>query len=384
VFEADCRGLSSAGHAVFRLERDNRALDESGFLQRVSLGASTVWSGSSYREIQDAIKQHDIQVVHFHNTFPQISPSAYYACTRAAVPVVQTLHNYRLLCPGATFYRDGSVCEACQEKSLLSAVRHACYRQSRAATTATVAMLAVHRQLGTWQRQVTLYIALTEFARRKHVSAGLPPERITVRPNALDRDPGARVHHGGSDAGSFILFAGRLTEEKGVRVLLDAYEKFGLRVPLRIAGDGPLADEVRRRAGALGGLVEVRGLLSRDQVIDELKAARFLVFPSQWYEGLPMTILEAFACGVPVVASAIGGIPEMVEAGRTGWLVAAGDARLLAAEINAAWNSEAEIARRGAEARREFETTYDPGRAAMQLTAIYRRAMATDLTQIRR
>jgi glycosyltransferase involved in cell wall biosynthesis len=372
VFEADCRGLASAGHAVFRLERDNHDFKESRFLQRLSLGASTIWSASSYREIQDRIKQHEIQVVHFHNTFPQISPSAYYACTTAAVPVVQTLHNYRLLCPAATFYRDGTVCEECQEKSLLRAISHACYRQSRTATAATVAMLAVHRQLRTWHRQVTLYVALTEFARRKHISAGLPSERITVRPNALDRDPGARAN----GVGSFILFAGRLTEEKGVRVLLDAYEKFGLRVPARIVGDGPLADEVRRRAGALGGLVEVRGRLTRDQVLDELKAARFLVFPSRWYEGLPMTILEAYGCGVPVVASAIGGIPELVKAGRTGWLVPAGDARLLANEINTAWHNDAEIARRGAEARREFETTYDPSRAATQLTAIYRRAMA--------
>jgi glycosyltransferase involved in cell wall biosynthesis len=372
VVRADAALLASAGHEVTLFTRSNEQIDERGTYRRLKLGVATSWSRAAHREIGAIVRTERIDIAHFHNTLPLISPAAYYACAQAGVPVVQTLHNYRLLCPAATFYRDGAICEECTQHGLQQAVRHGCYRGSRPASAAVVAMLGVHRLCGTWQHRIDCYIALSDFARAKYIAGGLPEQRIRIRSNFVHPDPGERA-----TPGDYALFVGRLTDEKGIRTLLAAYETGVLDLPLRIVGDGPLSGELAQRSAALPGApVQLMGRLSPERTIEQMKGARFLVFPSQWYEALPMTLIEAAACGVPAVASALGAITEIVRDGHTGVLFEAGSADGLARAANWAWRNDAAVAAMGRRARRQFEEKYQAAHAYEQLHDIYRDVLA--------
>ena len=286
--------------------------------------------------------------------------------------MVQTLHNYRLFCPAATFFRDGHVCEECVQHTLWRSVRYACYRNSRPATATVALMLAVHRRRRTWTRQVDCYIALTEFSRRKFIEAGLPAEKVVVKPNFVHPDPRAR-----NGRGEYALFVGRLSPEKGLHTLLDAWQRLRDRVPLRIVGDGPLRPELEADASRRGlSGVSFDGRLPHDQTLEAMKGARFLVFPSEWYEPFGLTIAEAFACGVPVVASRLGAIEEIVEDGRTGLHFTPGDPDVLAAKVEWAWTHPERMEEMGRAARAEYEAKYTAERNYQMLMDIYQRAIA--------
>jgi glycosyltransferase involved in cell wall biosynthesis len=371
VVAAEENLLTTARHRVSKYFKDNQEIPLNGFVSRARLAAGTVWAQDTYRELRSLLGRERPDVAHFHNTLPLISPAAYYACRRAGVPVVQTLHNYRLFCPTATFFREGHVCEECVEHSLWRGVRYGCYRQSRSATAAVASMLAFHRWRKTWTHAVDYYIALTEFARAKFVEAGLPAEKIVVKPNFVAPDPGDR-----NGSGDEVLFVGRLAPEKGPSTLLHAWQRVDSRIPLRIVGDGPLRGDMenekssRRLANVL-----FDGLLPRQQVIAAMSHARFLVFPSQWYECFPVTIVEAFACGVPVITSRLGAMAEIVEDGRTGLHFTPGDPDDLAAKVEWAWSHPREMEAMGREARAEYEAKYTAERNYEMLMDVYRRAM---------
>jgi glycosyltransferase involved in cell wall biosynthesis len=373
VVGAEARLLEANEHAVVRYERNNDELQGRGALSGIGAAVETIWSSRSFREMAALIGKERPDVAHFHNTFPLISPSAYYACARARVPVVQTLHNYRLLCPAAKFRRDGKVCEACLGRNVAwPGVVHGCYRGSRPATAAAVAMLAVHRGMGSWQTKVDVYIALSEFARRKFIEGGLPADRIVVKPNFVAGDLAARTQPGG-----YVLFVGRLSEEKGPQLLLSAWRGMPAKIPLRIAGDGPLVEKLSREIGESSfSPIELVGRRTPDEVRALMQGARFLVFPSMWYEGFPMTIAEAFAGGLPVVASQLGSIAEIVQDGVTGLHFEPGNAADLAAKVEWAWNHPEELARMGRAARAEYEAKYQPSTNYETLMDIYRGAMA--------
>ncbi len=375
VLEAEAQLLAERGHVVIRYQRDNDELRNGGGFSSLRAGFEAVWASRSYREVKALIAEEKPDVAHFHNTLAVISPAAYYACAEAGVPVVQTLHNYRLVCPSATLMRDGRVCEACLGRSVAwPGVVHACYRDSRAATAAVTGLLAVHHAMGTWRQKVDVYVALTEFARRKFVEGGLPEQRIAVKPNFLVRDPGARRGHG-----ECALYVGRLAEEKGPQVLLKAWARLGGHVPLKIAGDGPLREELGRQVGAMGVTeAELLGLMSSEEIAGLLHGARFLVFPSVWYEGFPMTIAEAFACGVPVIASRLGSMAEIVADGKTGLHFTAGDEADLAAKVEWAWTHAEEMEEMGRAARREFEKRYTGPANYKKLMEIYELAMSSN------
>lgn len=370
VADAEAQLLERNGHHVSYYSRHNDELTGHGLLQTISSGIDTVWASKAFREIDELIEKQKPEVAHFHNTFPMISPSAYYACARRGIPVVQTLHNYRLVCPGATFLRDGRVCESCLGKGTAwRAVAHACYRGSRPASAAVATMLATHRVLGTWQTKVDAYIALSEFARGKFVSGGLPRQRIVVKPNFVYPDPGSAQQ---LQPGQYGLFVGRLSEEKGLRGLLAAWKRLSRPIPLFILGEGPM------RQGIAAEIAELRlkhvtllGNVSREEVFPWMQGATFLVCPSHWFEGCPLVIVEAFACGVPVIATGHGPTAEMVAHGRTGLHVAPGDDVDLAAKVEWAWGhpAEMEIMRRAA--RREFEEKYTAERNYGQLLSLY-------------
>jgi glycosyltransferase involved in cell wall biosynthesis len=311
---------------------------------------------------------HRPEVVHFHNTFPLLSPACYDAARKQGAAVVQTLHNYRLLCPGALLERDSDPCESCVGRRLAwPGILHGCYRASRAATAALAGMTALHRAAGTWNRAVDVYVALTRFARARFVEGGLPAAKIVVKPNFVWPDPGA-----GAGSGGYALFAGRMSQEKGLETLAAAWKLLDGVPLLKAAGDGPLV-------GTLTGVrgIELLGRRAREDVLGLMREASFLVFPSLCYEGLPMAILEAFACGLPVIASRLGAMAEVVEDGRTGLLFRPGDAGELASTIEWAVTHPAELGRMRREARAEFEGRYTAGLNHRALIEIYERARST-------
>lgn len=280
---------------------------------------------------------------------------------------MQSLHNYRLLCPAATFLRNGSLCEECVDHSLLRSIRYGCYRGSRAATTVVAGMLAAHRKRGTGSEQVDRYIALTEFARAKWIAGGLPVDRVVVKPNFVHPDPGV-----GTGPGSYVLYAGRLAPEKGLQTLMAAWRRLETPIPLQIAGDGPLRPMLEAEI-AREGLENIRllGSLPRGDVLKALQGARCLVLPSLWYEGFPLMIVEAFACGVPVITSRLGSMCELVTDGRTGLHFDRGDPASLARTIDAVWSESGALAEMGRAARREYEARYTAERNAALLEEIY-------------
>jgi glycosyltransferase involved in cell wall biosynthesis len=372
VFSQERQILEGGGHEVVTFCRSNFEISSYSALKQVVLLKRAVWATDTKQEIASVLQQEKPDIVHVHNTFMMISPSIYSACREAGVPAVQTLHNYRLLCPASTFLKHGKICEECVEHSLWRSVAYGCYRDSRAATATAALTVGVHRQIGTWNKLVDGYIALTEFGRQKFIVGGLPAEKIAVKPNFVHPDPGTR-----QGPGEGALFVGRLSEEKGVGTLLSAWRRLRGSIPLDIVGDGPLrpALEAETQRDMLKS-VQFRGWMPRDQSLATMKLARFLIFPSEWYEGFGMTIIEAFACGVPVICSRLGAAEELVADGRTGLHFTPGDAEDLAQKVEWAWAHPEEMEEMGRAARAEFELKYSADRNYQMLLDIYRRVIA--------
>ncbi|HEV3025027.1 MAG TPA: glycosyltransferase family 4 protein [Pirellulales bacterium] len=368
VFFDEVRLLESRGHQVVRFTAHNRDIDEHS---RLRLARTAIWNGRACEALLRDIDRERPDVVHLHNTFPLISPAIYQAARRHGAAIVQTLHNFRLLCPSATMFRGGRVCESCLGKRVAwPSVLHGCYRGSRSASAAVAAMLAVHHSLGTWRQAVDVYIALTDFARRKFIEGGLPAERIVVKPNFVAPEP--PIGHG---AGRYALFVGRLSPEKGIATLLAAWEELAGEVPLKIVGDGPLADEVRAAAGR-NSSIEWLGWQSQEQVFQAVGDASLFIVPSDWYEGCPRTIVEAFAKGTPVLASRLGGLAEIVDDERTGALFTQGDAADLARQVRRLFADRECLASMRRAAREEFELKYGEERNYSVLMEAYERAIA--------
>ena len=340
-------------------------------IQEGGLAVSAIWSPTWYDKFRALLRDTKPNAVHVHNFFPNISPSLYYAAAERNIPVIQTLHNYRLFCPEKTFFRSGRVCEDCVKHSLWRSVAHGCYRNSRCGTAAVALMLAVHRCLRTWTRRVDCYVVPTEFSRQKFVAAGLPARKIVVKPNFVSHDPGLRV-----GMGSGALFVGRLSAGKGVRTLISAWTHLGNRIPLDVVGDGPLLKELEQQV-AVNRLSNISflGRLTGDEVRSRLKRARFLIVPSEFYETFGLSIVEAFACGVPVIASRHGAMEEIVDDGRTGLHFTPGNPQDLAAKAKWAWTHEAEMDIMGHNARNEYEAKYTPDQNYRMLMDIYRQAI---------
>lgn len=359
--------LEAHGHTVIRYHIHNDSING---MSRPSLALKTLWSQSSYRDVQKQIRVHRPHVAHFHNTFPLISPAAYYAARSENVAVVQTVHNYRLFCPNALFFRNGRVCEDCLGKSFAwPGVVHKCYRDSRAASAAVAAMAWGHRALGTWREAVDRYIALTEFSRRKVIQGGLPAHKVVVKPNFVYPDPlpGGRKER-------YAVFAGRLSAEKGLDTLLKAWSLLGGRLRLKILGDGPLAATVRE-AAVSDPAIEWLGGRPLDVVYEVLGKALCLVLPSQFYEGFPRVVAEAYAKGTPVVASNLGAMAEIVAHGRTGLHFTPGDPVDLAAQIQWLLINPLKQQRMCQAARQEFEQYYSAVSNYRTLMAIYNQAI---------
>lgn len=373
VFESEKRLLERSGHKVIPYVRSNMELQDASFLDQIAIVPRMVWSSKTRNEFAAALDAECPDIVHVHNTFMVISPSIYSACSKKGIPVVQTLHNYRLLCPAAEFFRDGGTCEGCTDHGLLLSIYHGCYRNSRGATAGVALMLALHRALGTWRTSVTRFIALTEFVKEKFVAVGFPADQFTVKPNFAEPDPGKR-----EGTGEYAVFVGRLDEKKGAPVLLEAWKKLHVRFPLHIIGDGPerAALEAQARECQLSE-ISFRGRLPHHEVMKIVKGAQFTIVPSRWYEAFPMCIVESFACGTPVLCSRLGGIAEIVEDRVTGLHFNPGDAQGLANTVEWAWKHPSELEKMGSAARVKYETHYTAEENYLLLMGIYKQALAT-------
>ena len=371
VFEQECRMLEQAGHQVVAYRRSNWDAEAYRHIRLLSLAKRTVWASDSRRDFLQLLRQEKPDLVHVHNTFVMISPSIYSACVQAQVPVVQTLHNYRLLCLAANFFRDGKVCEECLGTSLWRGVEHACYRQSYPASAVVALMLSSHRLRHTWQREVSCFIALSQFARNKFVEGGLPADKIFVKPNFVSPDPGAR-----HTLGDYALFVGRLSPTQRVDTVLAAWKRLPRSIPLHIIGDSSDRQQLQAQAAGQGlPNVQFQGQLPRQQTLAAIHRARFLIFASEWYENFPMTIAESFACSTPVICSRLGAMQEIVSDGRTGLHFTPADSQDLAAKVEWAWTHPERTQAMGTQARAEFEHKYTAEKNYPLLLEIYRHAL---------
>lgn len=354
--------LESRGHEVVSFTLHNDHVDS---LSKPRLAAGTIWSRKSAGQLRELVRQHRPDIVHFHNTLPLMSPSCYYAARSEGAAVVQTLHNYRLLCPKATFFRDNQICEDCLHKKIKwPAIKHGCYRDSRAASAAVTAMLTVHGVLGTYRKQVDAFIACSEFTREKMIEGGYPGELIHYKPNFVPADPGV-----GSGAGGYPMYLGRLSQEKGIEVLVEAWDKLP-DTPLQVVGKGPVQELVEGLAER-HHRVQHETWVSFPRLGELLGNAAFLILPTMNYEGFPKVIVEAYAHGVPVIASKIGAMAHVIEDGKTGRHVKYGDADDLARVVREVLADPDQLAAMRRGAREAYETLYTADTNYARLMEVY-------------
>ena len=342
--------LKSYGHQVYCYQVNNHQLKE---MSPWTLTKVTLWNNQVYRELRALIRKVKPQIAHFHNTFPLISPASYYAAQAEGVPVVQTIHNFRLLCANALFFRAGKVCEECLiHNNPLPGIIHSCYRNNRTASTAAALTVKLHSLIGTWSKAIDTFIVYSHFAHKKLVQGGLPPEKIAFKTNFLYPVPEV-----GEGSGNYALFVGRLAPEKGIAVMLEAWSKVGNQLPLKIVGDGPLAPQVATAAKKLPQV----GWLGRkplNEVYELMKNASCLIIPSEWYETFGRVGIEALATGTPLIVSNIGALTELVEPEGNGVLFNPGDAQDLADKVEILTKNPHKLRQMRQYARQSFEAKY--------------------------
>lgn len=364
VFEDELELLASNGVDVVPFIKNNRDFD--GLWDTTKIAFGTPWNRSSSRELTDLVKKTDADIVHFHNWLPQISPAAFYAARRAGAAVIQTLHNYRWACPKGILFRDGDVCEECVGKTVpWPAVRHSCYRGSMSGSAFVASALALHNIRDTKERMIDSFIAPGTFIKEKMASAGVPANRIFIKPNFLTSDPGP-----GAGDGGYMMYLGRLSPEKKIDTLLGAWERLDGEVPLKISGSGEMRPLVEA-AAAKDRSIEYLGF-APDEALDGLLGnARALVFTSGTYEAQPMAILETYAKGTPVIAARLGAMTDLIKNGVTGFHFAPGDQEDLARVVRATFDPTLDLTPIRQSTRDNYLTNYTPAPNFERLMEIY-------------
>jgi glycosyltransferase involved in cell wall biosynthesis len=367
VVDQETALLRAAGHEVVGYERESDDIQRSPLLQRALVPARVIWSPEDRAGLSKVLERVRPDVVHVHNTFPLISPSVLAASRAHGVPVVATLHNFRLLCANAQLLRDGVPCELCVGRVPWRAVAYRCYRESALASAPIALGIQVHRSRRTWLEGVTRFVAVTQFVKQRFIDGGIPATQIRVKPNFVPRPSRRREGPGG-----YMVFLGRLSPEKGVDLLLDAWSpELG---ELLVVGDGPARAELEARAARHGPSVRFLGSQPRERCMELLRAARALVVASRWYETFGLGVVEAYAHGVPAIGPAFGPFPDLVQDGRTGLLFAPGDSGDLRSKLVRLADPEVSM-QMGEEAWRSYEASYTPERNLVQLLEIYREAI---------
>lgn len=366
-FDRECGLLEQYGNTVIRYIQNNKSIED---IPKLQLALRTFWSHQDYKAIRAVIRKEGVDVLHIQNLFPLISPAIYYAAAAEGIPVVQTLQNYRLLCLNAYLFRNGTVCEDCLSQPIpWLGVYRKCYRESRIASLVLASSVVFHRLLSTYKRKVDLFITLTEFAKQKYSENGIPKEKIVLKPNFVSPSPSE-----GDGEGSFVVFVGRLSPEKGISTLLEAWKTLGSSIPLHIIGDGPLREAVRIAARENPG-IEYLGYKPIEEVKHLMGKAKALIFPSLWYEGMPLVIVESFAKGTPIISSNLGAMSTMITHKADGLHFPAGDTDSLVQQVQ--WmleNSEIWASMRK-NARQKFESHYSDHANYQALIKVYNQAI---------
>jgi len=368
-FEDEVRVLRANGHEVLEYVIHNDSITAKN---RLGVALNTLWNRTAYHSFQKVILDFQPDLVHVMNTFPLLSPAIFYGAKRLGIPTIHEIANYRLSCAGTYLLRDGKVCEKCVGMAFpLPAIRHRCYRGSLSGSTVVASTIALHHALRTWHRVVDLAMCPSEISKQKLIEMGLPSERIFVKPNALDFDPGI-----GKGPSGFAVFVGRLSPEKGLGTLIQAWNENQRLPKLKIIGDGPLAEFVRT-AAASDPRIEWLGKMPIPELLEVVGQANCLVMPSVWYESFGRTTVEAFAKGTPVVGSKIGGTAEIIDDGRTGWLFQPGDATDLTTKVAMAMNLSIEESQRFRQAsRHEYLSKYTSQANYDRLIELYVKALS--------
>lgn len=343
---------------------------------RLNAGVRTIWSAEAYRELRDIVRKENPDVAHFHNIWYLISPSAYYACKDSGIPVVQTLHNFRMFCANGLFMREGRVCEECLGRLPWRSIAYGCYRDSRLYSIPVAMAETFHKLRTTWTDKVDAYIALTEFGKQKFVECGLPGEKVFVKPNFPANPPAP-----GNAEGKYAVFLGRLSKEKGVDILIEAFKILHTdsseAFSLKIIGDGPLRMQVKEKIDVEKiRKVELTGQKGFEECMGILGHAGFLVMPALCYENFPMSIAEAFACGKPVIASNLGAMASIIKDRETGLLFEPGNAEELSSKMKWMIENKDACTEMGRKARAEFESQYTSDKNFEMLMAIYQKVIA--------
>lgn len=370
MFSLEREMLERRGHQVQVFTRHSDELANRGLGGAVAGAVSTPWNPFSFSRLQERIASFGPDVVHAHNTFPLLSPAVFPAAK--GTPRVLALHNYRLFCAAAVPMRGGRVCTDCLDRrSVVPALRHGCYRCSRVATLPLAASIALHRFRGTWNRDVEAFIVPSAFQRDRLVDAGLPRDRIHVKPNFCSGDP---VPVPWRERANQVVFVGRLSAEKGVRTLLRAWALWGVRAPaLRIVGDGELRGELEAMARDLP--VELVGQLTPEEAQAEIGRARLLVLPAEGFETFGLAVTEGFARGTPAAVTHIGPLPDLVRESESGCVFEPGNPESLLSAVQSAWENPALLERWGQGARAAFEAKYTEDTNYAMLMQIYEQAI---------
>ncbi len=363
VVDAEVNLLRQRGHHVWVYSRDNNDIRH---MTKTEAATTTFWSRQTVHELRQLHQQFAPDLIHAHNTFPLISPSLYSIAQKLRIPVVQTLHNFRLVCPQAMLLRDGLHCEACVGRLPWRAIVHRCYRNSLPQSALTSAMLTVLRLRGIWHEQVSRFIVLNQLCLDTFARGGLPVEKLRIKPNFVESpdSPQWQDRRGG-------LFIGRLSTEKGIDVLISALKKLsGVRID--VYGKGPLQSLVEAADS-----LRYRGFQSADVLRQKMQEAAYLVMPSTGVESFGLVAIEAFACGTPVIATRHGGLRELIVEGQTGLLVPPNDHEALASAIAYAESHPDEMRRMGVAARKNYLNAYTPERNYERLMQIYHEAVSS-------
>jgi glycosyltransferase involved in cell wall biosynthesis len=372
VVDQEGEALAAQGHEVIRFGRCSDEIEQWSMAKKASLPVRAIWSREISRDLKAVLREHRPEVVHVHNTFPLLSAAVLYACRDARVPVVATIHNYRLACANGAFFRRGAVCHDCAHGLPIRSVLHGCYRGSHAATAPVALAMSVHRQA--WRSLVSAYVFISAAQRDLLQGSDLAPDRVFVRYNLIPRRSRPRMARTPT-----VVYAGRLDEAKGARLLMagwDGYrEKSGEPgLDLVIAGGGPLGDEVAAWASTRSE-VEMKGTVSSDRCAELISRARAVLLPSAWEETFGLVAIEAMAAGIPPIAAGHGSFAELITPGVDGVLFSPGDASELALAIADVEGNPERYEDYGVQARKTYEQRFDPQRSVEELLDIYRFAV---------
>ncbi|PTD98119.1 glycosyltransferase [Pseudothauera lacus] len=335
-----------------------------GLLEKVGMAGKVIYSLEAQRKLRALLERFPADVAHVHCIYHHLSPSVLPVLRKRGIPVVLTAHDLKIACPAYKMLNAGGICEQCKGGRVWNVVRNRCLRGGLATSALVGVESAVHKVLGVYRNNLARVVAPSRFYMDKLMEWGWPREMLSYIPNYVD----AQVHRAAFDAGDYFLYFGRLAVEKGVRTLIRAAVKAGASV--KVVGTGPLEAELQ--AEAAGTRVEFMGFRSGDELWELVRGARAVVLPSEWYENAPMSVLEAYACGKPVIGARIGGIPEMIVADETGWLFESGDVEGLAAELEEVGRAPGgRLAEMGRAARELVERDFTRDRYRDEMLALY-------------